>query len=347
MQGAIALSKRASTRKRSKRRDPLPALEPMLATLVPRPFDDDAWSFEPKWDGVRALAVVEDDVRLITRNRKDVTIAYPELQEIKRRVHASMAVVDGEIVAFEDGMPSFQKLQGRMHVRSESQIAQLMKTIPVAYIVFDLIYLDGCDLTRRSYDERRDLLETHLKHNNTVQLSPAVVGEGTALFDAAREQHLEGIVAKLRTSRYEPGRRSKSWVKVKTVLEADVVIAGWMPGGGKYDEMLGSLVTAVYEDGRLRYTGSVGTGFSEKKRAELAKRLRPLQVSKAPFAAQEIKGKPELRRAHWVRPKLVAIVEFRQLTAAGRLRAPAFKGLRDDKSPKECTYKELRAAAGF
>ena len=316
----------------------------MLATLTGEAFDDEDWAFEPKWDGVRALAVVEDGVRLITRNRRDVTVAYPEVQEFARRLRASTAVVDGEICAFADGAPSFQLLQSRMHVRDEGQIARLMRTVPVAYIAFDLIYLDGRNLTRNPYDERRRLLEERLKPGATIQLSPAVIGEGTILFEAARAQNLEGIVAKLRSSLYEPGRRSRHWLKVKTTYEADLVVAGWTPGGGKYEGAIGSLVTAVYDGGRLRYTGSVGTGYSERMREQLAARLKQLAVTEPPF---DIKGSPELRRARWVRPELVAVVEFRQLTNDGKLRAPSFKGLREDKRPEECTDADLQASAGL
>lgn len=319
----------------------------MLATLIAKPFDDDAWAFEPKWDGVRALVVMERDVRIITRNHKDVTVAYPELQEIKRCFRGSSAVLDGEIVTFDNGVPSFQKLQGRMHVRDPAAIERLRRTTPVAYIAFDVIYADGRDLTSRSYDDRRDRLERRSAVSTTLQLSPKVIADGTDLFEAAKEQRLEGIVGKRRSSRYEPGRRSRNWVKVKTTFDADVLIAGWTAGEGRRAGRLGALLMAVYDDGALRYVGSVGTGFTEQTLDTLERRLRPLATDRPTFPPGTIKGKPELRRANWVRPTLVAIVEFRQLTSGGRLRAPSFKGLRDDKHPEECTYEELRRAAGI
>lgn len=160
-------------------------------------------------------------------------------------------------------------------------------------------------------------------------------------------QALEGIVAKRNDAPYEIGRRSKAWLKIKTTFEADVVIAGWNEGGGGRSGRLGSLVCAVYDGPALRYVGGVGTGFTQATMAMLEDRLGPLATDEVPFSTEQLKGKPELRRAHWVRPELVAMVEFRQLTSAGKLRAPSFKGTRDDKPPRECTFEELLASAGL
>ena len=325
----------------------MPQLDPMMATLVTDPFDDEEWFFEPKWDGVRAAAVCADVTRLVSRNGRDITVAYPELHDIHRHIDTLPAVLDGEIVVFESSVPSFEKLQSRIHVRGRTEIQRLMKAIPVAYIVFDVLYLDGHDVTMRPYVERRRLLEEHLSTTPSLQLSPAVRGTGIALFDAAKAQGLEGIVAKRLDSVYETGRRSKAWLKVKTTFDADVVVAGWSEGGGGTNGQLGSIATAVYEGDVLRYTGSVGTGFTDKTRRSVRGKLERLATDECPFPPQMLKGKPELRRAHWVRPELVAMIEFRQLTSAGKLRAPAFKGLRDDKGPQQCTYEELRKAAGL
>ncbi len=318
-----------------------------MATLIGDAFDDPAWVFEPKWDGVRAAAICTEGTQLISRNKRDITVAYPELHPINGRVLRRPAILDGEIVAFDDGVPSFEKLQSRIHVRGARDIARLMETIPVVYVAFDVLYLDGRNLTRLPYVERRALLETDVAQTPWLQLSPAIPQTGLTLFEAARTQGLEGIVAKRADSTYELGRRSKAWLKVKTTFEADVVIAGWSEGGGGRNGMLGSLVTAVWEGKTLRYTGNVGTGFTQKTYALTQEALAKIGTEKCPFPPETIKGKPELRRAHWVKPKLVAMVEFRQLTAAGRLRAPSFKGLRKDKPSKDCTFEELRKAAGF
>ena len=326
--------------------EPRPEPQPMRATLVPESFDDEDWAFEPKWDGVRAIATCDETTTLISRNQRDITVAYPELHRLHEQLVAVDAMVDGEIVAFDDGVPSFEKLQSRMHVRGPAEIERLRKSIPVVYVLFDLIYLDGHNLTSRSYDERRALLESTLVGTPAIQLSPMTVGEGLALFEAARAQSLEGIVAKRRSSSYEVGKRSKQWLKVKTIFEADVVIAGWTAGQGRRGGGLGSLVLAVYDGEDLRFIGSVGTGFTERTIELLEDRLGSLASDENPFDAATLKGKAELRRAHWVRPELVAVVEFRQLTGAAKLRAPSFKGLRDDKDPADCTIAELRKAAG-
>jgi bifunctional non-homologous end joining protein LigD len=199
----------------------------------------------------------------------------------------------------------------------------------------------------KPYRERRAILEKTVKKTKALQLSPMVVGDGTTLFEAAKQQHLEGIVAKKLDAPYEPGKRSKAWLKMKTVYDADVVIAGWSQGEGRRAGELGSLVMAAYDGDRLRYVGGVGTGFTDRTLREVQEALVPLATEAVPFTSQELRGKPALRRAHWVRPELVAIIEFRELTGDFKLRQPSFKGFRDDKSPAECTLEELKRAAGF
>jgi bifunctional non-homologous end joining protein LigD len=233
----------------------------MLATLTKSSFDDPAWGFEPKWDGVRALAVCDTSTRLFSRNGKDMTEGYPELAGLHDRLVALDAVLDGEIVAFQDGKPSFQLLQQRMHVREPRRVEALAKRIPVVFMAFDLIYLDGKSLTAEPLRERRAALEEILVPDEHVQLSPLVEGAGVALYRAAEEQGLEGIVAKRLDSRYEPGARSRSWLKVKLTYDADVVIVGWTEGEGRRAGSIGSLVMAVYDSDGLRYVGNVGTGF--------------------------------------------------------------------------------------
>ncbi len=327
--------------------EPKPPLAPMLATLIDEPFDDDDWAFEPKWDGVRAAAVCDEQTKLISRNNKDITVAYPELHDLHKQLVALDAIVDGEIVAFEGGVPSFEKLQSRIHVRGDAEIKRLMQQIPVAFVAFDMTYFDGRDLTQLHYEERRELLERTLVTTATIQISPRVTGDGIALFEAAEKQGLEGIVAKKLSSRYEAGgKHSKNWLKVKTTYEADVVIIGTSKGEGTRDGSFGSLIMGVYDGDRLRHIGSVGTGFSQKSFETLTKRIKPLRTDENSLTPSELKAKPELKRANWVRPELVAIVEFRQLTSAGKLRVGSFKGLREDKDPRECTFDELVSAAG-
>ena len=177
--------------------------------------------------------------------------------------------------------------------------------------------------------------------SETVQLSPVTEGDGVALFDAAAEQGLEGIVAKRRASSYQPGSRSRDWLKVKVTFDADVVVVGWTEGEGRRAGSLGSLVMAVYQREDLRYVGNVGTGFDRRSLQDAMDRLQALEETGPPFPSEAIRSRPELRRAHWVRPELVAKVEHRQLTSAGRLRAPSFQGFRGDKRPEECTWEQL------
>jgi bifunctional non-homologous end joining protein LigD len=326
--------------------EPRPSLEPMLATLASEPFDDQAWGFEPKWDGIRALAVCDEGTRLVSRNEHDVTVAYPELHRIHEQLVALDAILDGEIVAFENGVPSFQRLQSRMHLRDEKQIGQMAKSIPVAYMIFDILYLDGKDLTGLPLGDRQQLLTEVVVPTDHVQVSPVVPESGTALFSAASEQGLEGIMAKRLTSNYQPGVRSRDWLKVKVTFDADVVIVGWTDGEGRRAGTLGSLVMAVYDAGGLRYVGNVGTGFDRRSLDDALDRLGALEDTVPPFGSDVVRSRSELRRTHWVVPSLVATVEHRQLTGAGRLRSPSFKGFREDKEPEECTYDQLVAEAG-
>ncbi len=263
--------------------DKRPLAKPMLATLTGEPFDDEAWGFEPKWDGIRAIAVCDEETRLITRNDKDVTIAYPELRRLHEQTVALEAMLDGEIVAFEDGVPSFQRLQQRMHLRDEKKIEEIARQIPVVYIVFDLLYLDGQNLTGRPLVERRKLLEECVVPTDQIQVSPITEGEGVALFEAAKEQGLEGVMAKRLSSPYLLGDRSKDWLKVKVTFDGDVVIVGWTEGEGSRAGSLGSLMMAVYHEGDLRYMGNVGTGFKTRSLPEVFDRLVALTKPSLPF----------------------------------------------------------------
>jgi bifunctional non-homologous end joining protein LigD len=321
--------------------DPMPSPDPMLATLGDKAFDDPSWSFEPKWDGIRAIAVCSDETRLISRNRHDVTVAYPELNKIHSRLVAVDAVLDGEIIALQNGIPSFQALQHRMHLRGTTDVERASRTHPVTYMAFDLLYLDGEDLTGRPLNERQGLLEETVVPSASLQVSPVVIGTGQALFTAAQAQGLEGVMAKRIDSRYHPGRRSPDWVKIKTVLDADVVILGWRPGSGNRAGTIGSLVLGVYDGDRLRYVGNVGTGFDRDSLAAVLAELEARERAEPVLDAAERRAIPQVKQVRWVAPELVATVDYRQLTDAGRLRAPSFKGLRDDKDPRQCRFEDL------
>lgn len=325
--------------------DPLPELRPMLATLASDPFDDPGWVFEPKWDGVRALATCTDETLLISRSSKDMTSTYPDLAKLHDQLVALDAIVDGEIVAMKEGRPSFELLQSRINLAKESDIERIAKEIPVTFVAFDILYLDGRSLIGLPLEERKEILGDVVVTNNRVEVSPVIPEEGVALFDAAKAQHLEGIVAKKLGASYRPGKRSREWLKVKTVYEADVVIGGWTPGEGARSSHFGALLVGTYENGSLRFNGSVGTGFNDRSLADLLEKMRPLVSPDDPFDSDPRTdkarwGKP-VKDPSWVRPQLVAAVEFRELTAAGKLRAPSFKGLRTDKDPNDCLFEHL------
>ncbi len=323
--------------------EPLPALDPMLATLWEAPFDDPAWGFEPKWDGIRALAVCDGRLKLVSRNRNDVTAGYPDLGRLCEHVVAAGAVLDGEIIAMQDGVPSFQLLQRRMHVRG-AEVERLARQIPVTFMAFDLLSADGRDLTGLPLSERRELLEEAVVPAGFLQVSPLVVGEGVALYRGAAAQGLEGVVAKRLDSAYVAGKRTPAWRKVKVVHDVDVVVAGWKPGAGRRAGTIGSLVVGLYDDGgELHYVGNVGSGFDERSLREVQTRLEQLAIDGPPLAGA---GR-SLRDARWVRPELVAKVEYRQVTGAGKLRAPVFVVLRDDKRPAECRLADLTEPEGI
>ncbi len=312
--------------------EPMPdVIAPMLARLAPLPRDESGWAFEVKWDGVRAICRSEPGrMRLLSRNLNDITPRYPELARLNRALSHHRAILDGEVVAFDaQGRPDFGALQRRMHVGSESAQRRLAKELPVTYVIFDLLWLDGHPLTGLTYAERRAALDAlGLARGERWQVPEYVTGQGAQLLAATKEQQLEGVIAKRLDSRYEPGGRSGAWLKVKNTARQEVVIGGWMPGEGRRKERIGALLAGVREDGALRYAGRVGTGFTQDELDRLAGLLGPLQRESSPFAP----GGPSVPRgAVFVEPRLVAEVEFREWTQGGQLRAPSYKGLRDDK----------------
>ncbi len=332
--------------------EPLPPLQPMMATLIHEAFDRDGWIFEPKWDGVRTLGVcAPEETVLFSRRQNDVTATYPELARLHDRLVAIDAVIDGEIVAMEQGRPSFEKLQSRINLQNARDIERAMKLIPVSFIAFDVLYLDGRSLLKEPIEGRKEILEEIVVTSDLVQVSPYIEAEGTSLFEAARARDLEGIVAKKLGSPYRPGRRGREWLKVKTVHDSDVVVGGWTKGEGSRSSTFGALLVGAYEDGELRFLGSVGTGFTDKTLAQLLPQLKELESDDCPFVQDPRKlgpgafGKP-IRAPRWIRPELVARIEFRELTASGRLRAPSFKGLSPDKPPEECLFEDLAPKPG-
>lgn len=293
------------------------------------------WAYETKWDGVRAVMFIEaGQGRLMSRNDRDITVSYPELAELANAARQHELVLDGEIVAFgADGLPSFARLQRRMHVANPADAAGLAASDPVSYVVFDLLHVDGHSTLDFCYDDRRRLLET-LELDGPNWHTPAqFTGSGADLLRASKEQGLEGIVAKRRDSRYRPGRRSPDWRKIKNFRTQEVVIGGWRPGNGRRSDTIGSLLLGIPEADGLHYVGSVGTGFTERMLSQLLTTLRARQRATSPF----VDGIPraDLRGAHWAEADLVGEVAFGEWTPDGRLRHPAWRGLRPDKEPSQ------------
>jgi bifunctional non-homologous end joining protein LigD len=318
--------------------EPLPEkLRPMFARSGDLPPREGQFGFEVKWDGIRTVATIDHGhIDLRGRNLSDFTPRYPEVRDLARTLGSRRIVLDGEIVAFDDeGRPSFERLQARMHLASDSAVRRRMRDIPATYVIFDLLYLDGHTTMSLSYEERRGLLE-QLELEGPAWRTPSYHrGEGKALLAATKELGIEGVVAKKLDCPYHPGQRASHWIKVKNVHTQDVVIGGWTPGEGGRSTSLGSLAVGVMEGDELVYAGKVGTGFTESSLALVKRELQPLARDTSPFG-----GRQPPKGTRFVEPKLVAHVEFREWTKSGTLRAPSFKGLRPDISPQECVREE-------
>jgi bifunctional non-homologous end joining protein LigD len=311
----------------------------MKAASADAPPTDPGWCFEIKWDGVRILAdVAPDHVQLWSANGKDVSRSYPELVGLPDAIGGRRALLDGEVVAFDDaGRPSFGALQRRMHVADAREAVRRAEETPVVYQVFDLLLLDGNDLMELPLTDRRRVLDQLFEPGPCWQLSP-IHADGDDLLEAAKSLGLEGIVAKRADSRYLPGKRSPVWRKVKVRNEQEFVVGGWSEGTGNREGHLGSLLVGYYDaPGRLplRYAGRVGTGFTQGELERLGRLLAPLATEDCPF--DPAPNRMEARGAHWVRPEVVVQVAYGEWTGDGRLRHPAYLGERTDKDAAEVT----------
>jgi bifunctional non-homologous end joining protein LigD len=307
-------------------------IPPMSATLATHAFDDPDWLFEVKWDGYRVEAVVRDgNVRLWTRRRQDAAAYFPDLAAATGWIDAREAIVDGEVVALdEQGRPRFSLLQDHTGIRTWRTPGGKRRETPadVVYQAFDLLHLDGQSLLGVPLEERKRMLRSRLRPHPLVRFAGHVERDGVAFLAAARAQELEGVVAKLRRSTYEPDRRSKAWLKLKVRREQEVVVVGWLPGQGSHAD-LGSLILGVRSGDRWIHAGQVGSGLDAKTRREFRQRLDEIE---RPDSALE--PAPRLRGARWVAPEIVIRVEFTEWTADDILRQAAFKGFEPDRDPR-------------
>jgi bifunctional non-homologous end joining protein LigD len=321
--------------------EPMPrVIRPMLATLVDEPFDDQEWLFEIKWDGYRAVAFIEGgDLRLVSRNQNDLTAEYPEVSALPDYVKARTAILDGEIVALdEEGRSSFSLMQQRTGFRELGRRGRKDNSIPIVYYAFDVLYLDGYSLLKVDLEKRKELLSSILATTELLRYSDHYIGSGTALYRAAAEKGLEGIVAKRRRSCYLQ-KRSREWLKMKITQRQECVIGGYTDPRGTR-EHFGSIVLGLYDDnGRLIHVGQAGSGFNEESHAAMWERLKKLDTNRSPFHGPVDAS----RRVHYVKPELVAEIKFSEWThetegGGVKMRAPVFQGLRFDKKPRECIF---------
>jgi len=326
-----------------------PVIHCMLAESINLPFDSPDWLFEIKWDGYRAIAFIEKGtVRLVSRNQNELTGRYPELKDLPRFIRANNAILDGEVVALdEQGKASFSLMQQRTGFRPGGKRAAAKADVPVVYYAFDLLYLDGEDWREVPLEERKGKLASILTAGEGLRFSDHYEKQGKALYAVAKSKELEGIVAKRRASCYEE-RRSREWLKIKIRRQIDCVVGGFtQPEGSR--EHFGSLVLGLYDErGRLIHIGQAGSGFNQKSLGEIMTSLKKIETGKSPFYG-EVEA---LREVRWVKPKLVAEIEYAELTGGAnsgggqKLRAPVFVGLRDDKKPDECTLAQVAENSG-
>ncbi|MET8746673.1 non-homologous end-joining DNA ligase [Streptomyces sp. NPDC004728] len=308
----------------------------MLATpgSLPPAAVEDRWAFEVKQDGQRAMVYLPGDESTVVRSRSgaDITAAYPELATLGAAL-GRPAVLDGEIVALDsEGRSDFERLQSRMGLTSAAKVARMALLVPAHLVLFDAVYLDGRSLTVLPYAERRTLLEDLGLDGEHWSTPAAVVGHGEQALEMTRTAGLEGLVAKRLASVYEPGIRSRSWVKIRHVRTVDVIVGGWVPGRGRLTGLPGALLVGETHAGRLRYVGSVGTGWSDTERTTLAELLRVAAIDECPFD-----NAPGVAGARWVLPRLVGEVRYTSRTGSGLLRQPSWHRLRPDLAPDDIT----------
>jgi bifunctional non-homologous end joining protein LigD len=309
----------------------------MLASPGDLPAADDAWAYEPKWDGIRSITRLDGNGGLASssRNNQDLSAMFPELAVLPDLLGKTDATLDGELVALDDeGIPRFGLLQARLNLTAAAVIARRVDEVPASYIVFDVLHLNGSPLLDATYDERRSLLEALDLEADGVTTSAAYRDvTGADVFSAASSRGLEGVVAKRRASHYQPGSRSRDWIKIKAMRDQEVVIGGWLPGQGHLQGTFGALLLGIPSANGLTYVGKVGTGFNDRARSALLDQLAADSTDTSPFTTL-IEAK-DRTSARYVAPRIVGEVRYGEWTRDGRLRHPSWRGVRPDKEPRD------------
>jgi len=310
--------------------------KPMLARPAEEPFSSADWIFEVKWDGIRAISYVKEELSIRSRNQKELIGNFPELTELKDLTRDT--VLDGEIVVMMDGKPDFQTLIQRMQNTKPGDIRYMSIKFPATYIIFDILEKDGEELLDIPLMERKRILDS-VKEGKSVVLSLFVEETGVAYYRAVLEKGLEGIMAKKKQSSYEPGKRSNNWLKIKRVKTCDCVIFGYTRGEGNREKTFGSLVLGLYDGAGPVFIGKVGTGFSQEDMEDMKQSLDKFKIEE-----ETLPGVDTDREITWLKPGIVCEVGYQSATEDGKLRIPVFKRFREDKDPSECTIDQIRPA---
>jgi len=309
--------------------------KPMLTQSRETAFTSKDWIFEVKWDGIRAISYVGESFSIRSRNDKELKYNFPELEELKTLT--SNVVLDGEIVVMRGGKADFQTLLERANTSNPRDIEHMANKFPATYVVFDILEKDGNPLIDKPLIERKNALTEYVKEGNHVVFSIFVEAEGEAYYKAALHKGIEGIIAKKKTSPYESGVRSSSWLKIKKVTSCDCVIFGYTKGEGARAETFGALILGLYDKSKAVYVGKVGTGFTGNTMGLLLEAFKPLEANEKTLEGVDI---PE--RIRWLRPELVCEVGYQNVTEDGKLRMARFRGLRADKTPLECRIDQIK-----
>jgi bifunctional non-homologous end joining protein LigD len=309
--------------------------KPMLARTAKAPFSSKDWIFEVKWDGIRAIAYINnEELSIKSRNQKELKNNFPELQELKKL--AANAVLDGELIIMRDGKIDFQTLIKRIQATSPRENEHLSRKYPAIYVVFDMLEKNGKSLIDKPLQERKKMLEETVKEGKNVVVSVFVEKDGEAFYKATLEKGLEGVIAKKKGSTYEPGRRSDNWLKIKKIKECDCVIFGYTEGKASRKTTFGALILGLYDGEVPVFVGKVGTGFNQKDLETLSQSFKKLISNE-----KTLEGVDVSEEVTWLKPVLVCKVGYQVVTEDGKLRMPRFLGLRSDKEPSECTLEQI------